>query len=532
MYSPLLSHESEHESATAQATLRRSLRPIRVLLSVAFLLVVLASPGGDSVSLGIEVTVLLVAVASANALVNAAGMLGWAPEATRGGAFALQIGIDALLALASMLLLDATATPLAWIALLLPVFDTAVASGALAAGLSWAALSFAYVVIALQVKSSAASPSDVLGLAIQQLAAVAVVSLPAAYLAVRLRDDLAHSHRARAEADRRADELLVVAATAQRLAATTDRLAVLDIALDRATALGFIQADVCEKHSDRPWRILRSVGSLRSPEPSLGGHLDEALALGRPVAIGGGAAAEAGLRLFGFRTGIMLPIADTPEYAVALRAWSNESLESGSSARESLELLGALTAGAWRSATTLADLETWSQQLAHRASHDELTGLANRAELFTCVERSLERLRNTGSQFAVLFLDLDGFKEVNDQLGHEAGDAVLQGVAERLRRHVRGHDVLARLGGDEFVVVLNDLVTPTDAQSVAERICEAASAKFSIGDAMVSLAASIGIAYARPGDTADEVLNAADRVMYEAKRSGGNRFVVSRTYAA
>jgi diguanylate cyclase (GGDEF)-like protein len=141
-------------------------------------------------------------------------------------------------------------------------------------------------------------------------------------------------------------------------------------------------------------------------------------------------------------------------------------------------------------------------------------------------------MRNTGVQFAVLFLDLDGFKDVNDALGHDAGDAVLQGIAERLGHQVRGHDLLARLGGDEFVVVLNDLSDPTQATAVAARICETAAAPFSIGGNIVTLAASVGIAYARPDDTADALLNNADRVMYEAKRQGGNRFIVSNRLSA
>ena len=102
-------------------------------------------------------------------------------------------------------------------------------------------------------------------------------------------------------------------------------------------------------------------------------------------------------------------------------------------------------------------------------------------------------------QFAALFLDLDGFKEVNDELGHEAGDAVIQGIAERLSHQVRGHDMLARLGGDEFVVVLNDLGDRNHALSVARRICKVAAAPFSIGDSVVTLAVSIGVAYAQPG---------------------------------
>jgi diguanylate cyclase (GGDEF)-like protein len=182
--------------------------------------------------------------------------------------------------------------------------------------------------------------------------------------------------------------------------------------------------------------------------------------------------------------------------------------------------------------TTLSDLESWSNELARQATHDELTGLANRPHLFACVEAALEAMRDAGRQFAVLFLDLDGFKEVNDELGHEAGDAVLQGIAERLGRQVRGHDVLARLGGDEFVIVLNDLADPDHALKVADRVCEAAAAPFSIGSSVVRLGASVGIAYARPDDSADRLLNTADRVMYEAKRMGGNRFVVSRPDAA
>jgi diguanylate cyclase (GGDEF)-like protein len=101
-----------------------------------------------------------------------------------------------------------------------------------------------------------------------------------------------------------------------------------------------------------------------------------------------------------------------------------------------------------------------------------------------------------------------------------------------LGHQVRGHDLVARLGGDEFVVVLNDLADPSHALTVAGRICEAAAAPFSIGSSIVRLAASIGIAYAHPDDSADSLLNAADRVMYEAKRSGGNSFVVSRADAA
>ncbi len=148
-------------------------------------------------------------------------MLGLAREAVARPRSLLQMATDALIALAGMLLLDASATPLAWIALLLPVFDAGVAFGALAAGLTWAALSLVYVVSGCR-SIRWGIQRNVLGLAVQQLAAVAIVALPTAYVAARLRDDLAHSHRARVDANHRAEELLLVAAAAQRLATATD----------------------------------------------------------------------------------------------------------------------------------------------------------------------------------------------------------------------------------------------------------------------------------------------------------------------
>jgi diguanylate cyclase (GGDEF)-like protein len=528
------SSSNEHDYASAQATLAHALRPIRILLSVAFLAVVFATPGRQLVSLGAATSLFLAATACANAIANGAVMLGWLRDTTRGRALALQMAADALLALAGMLLLDAAATPLAWIALLLPVFDAGVLLGAFAAGIAWATLSLAYIVLTLQLASPEDSEAGVLGLAIQQLAAVAIVAVPTAYVAARLRDDLAHSHGARVEADRRAEELLLVADAAQRLGAAPGSFEVLDVALASATALGFARADVCQKHDGRPWRLLRAAGSPAGPDPAADPHLDEAVAHERrvTVAMGGSTGEAEDLSLLGFRAGIVLPISHNATYAVALRAWSADPLTEASSEIESLTLLATLTAGAWHNATTLSNLESWSDQLAHQATHDELTGLANRANLFASVQSALDRMETTGTPFAVLFLDLDGFKQVNDELGHEAGDAVLQGIAERLRRQVRGHDVLARLGGDEFVVVLNELASPSYALTIASRLCESAAAPFSIGHSIVTLAASVGVAHARPGDTADRLLNTADRVMYEAKRSGGNQFVVSEPGAA
>jgi diguanylate cyclase (GGDEF)-like protein len=515
----------DHRSA--QTTLVRSLRPVRIVLSLAFLAVVILSPGEQVADLGTKVSLLLAATAGGNAIANLTGILGWTREVSGGRAFALQMATDTLLALAGMLMLDAAATPLAWVALLLPVFDAGVVFGPIAAGITWGSLSLFYVVLKLQFEPTGDGGADVLRLAVQQLAAVAVVALPAMHVATRLRDDLSHSHGARVEADDRSAELLHVADAAQQLARARDGGTVLEIALSCATALGFPSVDVCERHGDRPWQLLRAAGALRGPEPNRDHRLDAAATTGAIVRCDPGDE-DTELRLLGFRACAVLPISNDPAYGVALRAWSTRPLEAESSVVEALELLGRLSSGSWQSTKTLANLESWSMTLAHQALHDELTGLANRAHLIDRLDRSLARVTSTGGRCSVLFLDLDGFKQVNDRLGHDAGDAVLQAVAARLGRQVRGHDLVARLGGDEFVVVVDEPAGPDEVAAIAERLCEAVGAPLAIGAATTQLGVSVGIAHASPGDTAERLLTTADGLMYEAKRGGGGRFVAER----
>jgi diguanylate cyclase (GGDEF)-like protein len=151
--------------------------------------------------------------------------------------------------------------------------------------------------------------------------------------------------------------------------------------------------------------------------------------------------------------------------------------------------------------------------LEHRADHDALTGLPNRSSV-------LRRLEGPG-RATVLFTDLDGFKAVNDSLGHAAGDRLLTVVAERLRRAVRPGDTVGRLGGDEFVVLAVDVANETVALEVAERIRSALNRPIPLAGRLVRLSVSVGIALGdRPGD---ELLRDADTAMYRAKQAGGDR---------
>ncbi|HET8672616.1 MAG TPA: EAL domain-containing protein [Thermoleophilaceae bacterium] len=176
------------------------------------------------------------------------------------------------------------------------------------------------------------------------------------------------------------------------------------------------------------------------------------------------------------------------------------------------------------------------EQLAHRAFHDSLTGLPNRSLFTDRVEHALARqVRGTG-QVAVLFLDIDDFKTVNDSLGHAAGDVLLVEVAKRLDECLRGGDTAARLGGDEFAILLDDVSELREAAGVAERVIEALRPPFEIEGKRTFVYASVGIAVSAgtPGERAEELLRNADVAMYIAKRrgKGGYEFFEPGMHAA
>ncbi len=166
------------------------------------------------------------------------------------------------------------------------------------------------------------------------------------------------------------------------------------------------------------------------------------------------------------------------------------------------------------------------RRLSRLAFRDAVTGLPNRALLMDRVEHALRR-RRAEHHTALMFIDLDGFKAINDTLGHMAGDAVLREVGRRLAACLRDGDTLARLGGDEYVVLLEDLATEHDAREVARRMREALGEPIRASRGVAPLSASIGIAFARSGqEEARHLLAQADRAMYEAKRAGGSRIVI------
>jgi len=165
------------------------------------------------------------------------------------------------------------------------------------------------------------------------------------------------------------------------------------------------------------------------------------------------------------------------------------------------------------------------ERIRHQAYHDALTGLPNRASFTEHLEEGMRRAKRAGWPLAILFLDLDLFKRVNDSMGHDAGDRLLRVAAERIRRAVREADMLFRMGGDEFTVLLEDVRGPEEAAMVASRVLEAIAEPLQLQHHEISVTSSVGIAlYPRDDVVGERLVKAADTAMYRAKELGRNRY--------
>ena len=212
------------------------------------------------------------------------------------------------------------------------------------------------------------------------------------------------------------------------------------------------------------------------------------------------------------------------EYAAAMSA----------AARRTSRLIGVIGAlltlllaagGILISRRTLARLQGAEQRLAQLAQYDALTGLANRTLFQDRLAQAIARAHRSERRIALLFLDLDRFKEINDSLGHEAGDRVLQEAAARLRQHLREGDSVARLGGDEFTVVLEDVESAEQVQGVAHKLLRAFAEPMAFAGRDLFVTLSMGIAlYPADGADADSLLKHADTAMYQAKSEGRDNF--------
>ena len=177
----------------------------------------------------------------------------------------------------------------------------------------------------------------------------------------------------------------------------------------------------------------------------------------------------------------------------------------------------------------ISDQKANEAKLAHLASHDVMTSLPNRMHFCNNLEKAIHRAKRYEMRLAVLFLDLNRFKEVNDTLGHDSGDLLLKTIAERLIHAVREEDTVARFGGDEFAILLPEIHNSDDAVGIAEKIIEAIGKPLSIEDTTLTPSTSIGISiYPEDGEEGGSLLKAADNAMYRAKNGGDSHYALYR----
>ncbi|MCP4994548.1 MAG: diguanylate cyclase, partial [Gammaproteobacteria bacterium] len=173
----------------------------------------------------------------------------------------------------------------------------------------------------------------------------------------------------------------------------------------------------------------------------------------------------------------------------------------------------------------LSDRKRQEDAIEHQASHDILTNLPNRILMFDRLESSISQMKRSQQKLALMFLDLDDFKRVNDTMGHNVGDVMLIETAQRITHAVRASDTVARLGGDEFLILVPDITTRSDAEPIAQKVLPALC-KPCLGKGMhLPNSASIGLAfYPDDGDNAQLLLSKADAAMYQAKADGGGKY--------
>ena len=177
-----------------------------------------------------------------------------------------------------------------------------------------------------------------------------------------------------------------------------------------------------------------------------------------------------------------------------------------------------------RAQTMTESAEAAAAQMSHMATHDGLTGLPNRALLTDRLTQAIVRTQRSGKRVALMYLDLDHFKHINDSLGHDVGDGLLQAVAARLRENVRQSDTVCRQGGDEFVVLLAEIDNTHDAAQSAQKLLTALSEPYMVGDHRLHLTLSMGISiHAKGTPGVETMMRDADTAMYHAKRQGATR---------
>ena len=489
----------------------RAIRPLRILLSGVTAVLISLGERSGGVILAIDVRVLIAVVATLNLGWNALAVLGRHPLPKWRPGAATQIVVDLALALTSIAVIDAQTTPLAWILLLVPVIDAAAKFGFRGALVTWITVSTIYMLLLLGVSTGDSSSQELARIGIQQTAAVVAVAIPATALTRRFQARLESTEDARSLATREKQQLRRISSAAHDMSQATSVTQVSQIAVEAATELGFGRADLSIQ-SASGWQLIQSAGTPGATEPDS----DPAIvrASKRASALSAGVANATSdeiqeLHDLGYEAMTTVVVGAGEQQSLALRCYTSEKSQEHLTVNDELETLLTHTATAIDQVRTTQRLTTWAQQLDHQANHDELTGLPNRKYLLGNINA------HPKAQAAVLFLDLDGFKAINDTMGHHAGDQVLCIVGKRLQQCLTTNGFVARLGGDEFVLV-SYRREGSELRALADAVTDSLNEPIAFDAQNVQVNVSIGIAEL-DGQDLSSVLHKADQAMYEMK---------------
>lgn len=429
--------------------------------------------------------------------------------------------LDSALAIGVMAIIDAETSPLAWIALIAPVIEAAVLFSMLPAALVWLGLSLAFLAMRLSLQVGDDPGVETLTLAIQQVLAVLLVSGPAAFLSDSAQQRINKLSDARRSADQIADRLRRIAQAASDMSQENSVESVLQSVSHSAVTIGYDHADVVIVGNDGTLISHNSHSSGPFQVPPLEVMAHEANERGIVTITQSSGQYGQLLHSHDLASGHAIQISSEnqvgSESKSILRVWSKRRPSTENELR-TLALLAGHAREIHHAASLLADAKSHSDQLLYEVRHDSLTGLANRDFVLSTLEERIER----GEETALYFIDLDGFKEVNDTYGHRAGDAALIIVSDRLRALKKNGALVGRMGGDEFIILLP--ITTFDVDELTNfgySLGASISQPLEIEGHRARLGASTGLAIHSPGLGADQFISQADHAMYEAKRSGG-----------
>ncbi len=511
---------------------QRALDSLRIVLLSVLAALLYWQPGEPALVLDTNIRIGMGAAAAAYALLIVATWAMWSSRRWRHrsvGPVTLLLA-DYLVAVGILVASDPSTEVLTWIPFLFPIVSAAAQFGVGAAALSWIAISAVYLPIRMEGTTGDAT-REALEVGLRSVAALAVFGGVAAVSTAYLHRRLLEARAEMGEAERFAGKLGEVSLASRHLRAQSTTAEVLRGAVHNATRLGFADADVCERRESRPWSV--TFTSRRGERPPADAELLSSAAVHSrgtvTRTIENHEENAQGLHIAARRAVMATPIAAEPGHWLVLRAWVHEDDPlPGHRDRQAFELLAAIVGDAWRNAQQMRNLEDRSKALAQQANHDALTGVANRGWMLRHLGGRLQPEYGPSQPTALLYVDLEGFKETNDAYGHEVGDRALVEVARRIRAVVPEEHSVGRLGGDEFLAVV-DLATRDDPLRLAEAICATLGEAIEIDEASITIGASVGIALAEPEVEPEELIKRADAAVYVSRHAGGS-ITLQRTH--